>query len=411
MDKVILPPPVPVDPTWGMGDDDLIKPMDKFVTIILTVLCCALPVRAQLAGDPTNPEFIKATLVIADPGDAVYQITGHGFIRMRCQAADLDYVFTFESEDAGGVFGALFRTVNGKFMAVETESYIRDFKDSGRVLHEFPLNLKPLQKQRLWQVLDSLAATGEHKFNIRKESCSGHLLKALDIALAPSRIHVAGYGTMGESNAKVLGEVSADVAPWRHLAIILALGAEGDAADDYHNQGAPTVIAMEWSRFRMVSTRGESVALLSAPDVPFEVPSRDGFEVTPMMVALVILMLSLLSAFCLRSGKLLWMAGVMRWTVASALFAVWVYLVVVVSIPSAIGGWENWNFVLFNPAPLVAMIWLRRNRPVFIAMSVVFMLFGLMAPLLTDTVLWSVGVTGVASAVLFYPWKKKDASS
>lgn len=388
----------------GSGHDDLTKSMDKILTIILTVLCCALPVRAQLAGDPNDPEFIKASLVIADPGDAVYQITGHGFIRMRCEAADLDYVFTFESEDAGGVFGSLFRTVNGKFMAVETEPYIRDFKDSGRVLHEFPLNLKPLQKQRLWQVLDSLAATGEHKFNIRKESCSGHLLKALDIALAPSRIHVAGYGTIGESNAKVLGEVSSDVAPWRHLAIILALGADGDAADDYHNQGAPTVIAMEWNRFRMVSPRGESVALLSAPDVPFEVPSRDGFEVTPMMVALITLMLSLLSAVGQRCGKMLWMAGVMRWTVASVLLAVWVYLVVVVSIPSAIGGWGNWNFILFNPVPVLAMIMLRRNRKVFMVMSVVFLLFGVVAPLLTDTVLWSVGVFGIASSVTFYPW-------
>ena len=49
--------------------------------------------------DRTAEDFVTVSLLVADPGKAVYSTMGHSCLRMQCPTFGLDYCFTYESED------------------------------------------------------------------------------------------------------------------------------------------------------------------------------------------------------------------------------------------------------------------------------------------------------------------------
>ena len=49
--------------------------------------------------DRSAEDFVKVSLMIADPGAAFYSVFGHACLRMQCPAFDMDYCFSYESED------------------------------------------------------------------------------------------------------------------------------------------------------------------------------------------------------------------------------------------------------------------------------------------------------------------------
>ena len=53
--------------------------------------------RAELWKDPN---FVRAYYVVAEPGGALYSIFGHACLHLVCPAYDLDYFFSYESEEA-----------------------------------------------------------------------------------------------------------------------------------------------------------------------------------------------------------------------------------------------------------------------------------------------------------------------
>ena len=49
--------------------------------------------------DRTSGDFVIASLLVADPGTVLYSVLGHACIRLQCPVFDLDYCFSYESED------------------------------------------------------------------------------------------------------------------------------------------------------------------------------------------------------------------------------------------------------------------------------------------------------------------------
>ena len=47
--------------------------------------------------DRSDPNFVKASLLIMSPGDELYSCAGHSVLRLECPKFNLDYCFTYES--------------------------------------------------------------------------------------------------------------------------------------------------------------------------------------------------------------------------------------------------------------------------------------------------------------------------
>ncbi len=375
------------------------------IPILIAAACgllCPQALRAELAGDPTDPGFIRATLLVASPGPAIYQVSGHTFIRMECPSADLDYCFTFENEYAGN-FGQLFHEVDGRFMSWPTADYITQFASEGRTIAALPLNLEPLEKQRLWQVLDSLTMSGLHPFNIRKESCSGHILEAIDISLYPASIKAVGSEIIGRENGRVIKFAIEGEGPWRTAIILLSMGNDADIADRLYNHSCPIILCSEWKDYYVVWPDGHSKHLFQAPDIalqPKELKDTDG--VTPFSVALIFLLLSLISAvssLCHKGRRFV------RWTAIGFICLItagWILLTVICASPSALAGWSNLNFLLFNPLPLLLLPrrgnagWQVILRRILVT---VWLSYGIVGPLITFSIPLAAGLFAISAAI------------
>ena len=45
-------------------------------------------------------DFVTASICVASPGEEMYSALGHACLRLQCPSADLDYVYSYEAEDA-----------------------------------------------------------------------------------------------------------------------------------------------------------------------------------------------------------------------------------------------------------------------------------------------------------------------
>ena len=118
-------------------------------------------------------DFVTASLLILAPLKVLYSVFGHAMLRMECPTHQLDYIYSFESEDDVGTF---MRVVAGKakakYIAVPTDTFLNDCRETGREVRQYRLNLKPREKQELWQLLDNELLLGAHRnFNLLYTNC------------------------------------------------------------------------------------------------------------------------------------------------------------------------------------------------------------------------------------------------
>ena len=111
--------------------------------------------------DRTAEDFVIASLLVADPGTVLYSVLGHACIRLQCPTFDMDYCFSYESE---GVKNRVLDFLAGKLMmglfAIPVEEYCAPYKEDGRGVYEYKLNLPIQVKRELWRILDEKIAEG-----------------------------------------------------------------------------------------------------------------------------------------------------------------------------------------------------------------------------------------------------------
>ena len=111
--------------------------------------------------DRLADDFIEASLIVSDPGNQnLFSVFGHSAIRLQCSTFGLDYCFSYESENLSK---DIYRFASGEMlmgmMAFRLEDYIRlDI----RAISEYPMNLPPVAKIKLWEILDG---------HLREEYC------------------------------------------------------------------------------------------------------------------------------------------------------------------------------------------------------------------------------------------------
>lgn len=143
--------------------------------------------------DRSAEDFVVASLCVAEPTnwrDDALGVYGHAFIRLQCKTFDMDYCFSYESED---INGQLWRYLTGKLkmgmFAIPTSDYIQTYRDWNRAVHEYSLNLPPDVEQRLWRIMDNHVAEGtDLALNLDERGCASSAADYVVEALKPLRI-------------------------------------------------------------------------------------------------------------------------------------------------------------------------------------------------------------------------------
>lgn len=326
--------------------------------------------------DRTDPNFVTASLMVAGPGGALFSCVGHAFIRLECPTFKLDYCFSYESEDVSGrVFGFLSGKLKMGMYAIPTAEYLKTYREEGRSVTQYVLELPPDVKQRFWKIMDDKVTEGiELPYDFENRGCARAIVVNLKEALKPLQMEQPRlpdiYGkTRRELTARALSRFH-----WTRFALHSVCGV---AADRDLRNAEKVVMPADLLEF-LKGARVNGRPVLSKKGEPI---LSSGCQIgesmfTPMMMSWLLVGLSLAGWFVRGRWLTGWVDGFLLGTQSVSGFYM-TYMVFLSRLPTT--GW-NWLIVPFNLLPLVFWRWRRYWAWGFVAILLVWEAFMLLSP-------------------------------
>ena len=309
--------------------------------------------------DRTDPNFVKASLLVMSPGNELYSCVGHSVLRLECPKFGLDYCFTYESESARNrILSFLAGNLKMGMFAIPVSKHLKMCADEGRGVMQYTLNLPPDAKQRLWKYLDCKVAEGVNlPYDYLLRGCAYAAFSAICESLKPNyTLQIDKWPERFDVWTRrefVDAKVDAQVYPWNRFFIHTMAGSEGD--NDVPKAMKVVLSADLLELLRMARVNGKPLVddqgkELLAPTLCVSRP-----VITPMAIAVGLLSVSIVNLFfCNVCGK--WVA--VAFLVLQSLFgAFFTYLIFFSSLPAT--SW-NWQIVPFNLLPLVFWKWRKK---------------------------------------------------
>jgi len=296
--------------------------------------------------------FVKASIVIASPGDVLYSRLGHAFFRMECPAYDLDYCFSYESESIKNkVLRFIIGDLKMGMTAVPTADLFQMYQKSGRTLSLYNLNLADSQKRRLWKLLDDKVGRGMNlPYDYVARGCAYSCLTILEEALYPASITYTdwpGYFLM--TRRELVKRQLMDYPCTRFLLDFLA-GSEGDRNVSCKEKVVTPTDLLYVFQHSMVDGHylcDTDASLLL--DETVILPKRQ-FNL-PLLCSILLLALTLWCV-CFKKHFHEYILLTLQFSVGVFL----TYMIVFSSLPCT--EW-NWLYIAFNPLPLLMWKWRR----------------------------------------------------
>lgn len=343
------------------------------------------------------PDFVTASLLLASPGDKVYQIFGHAAIRMQCPSHGLDNVFSYEVDPGAGFFDVISDNATARFAAVDFNDYVGEFASEGREVVQLRLNLSPVEKQRLWRILDEKAfGTFQSTFNPFGRHCLTMSLDQIDLSLGGGRLRPSRQAASMNNAQKTLA-ASRGGNEWHRIVCLSTLGTSADVTQPLLQ--VPANMAAEYAGWSISDSDGGARPLFTGkPELLTQRAKPVGHSaVTPLAVAVSVAVTALVCAFAARAGHMVAVARAVALTVMTLLAAIW--LALMLCAVSDITASTNWFMVVFNPLPLIGWATLRR-KPFFPLAATVYgavqIAFGALSPLFTSQACAPLSVLAIA---------------
>ena len=304
--------------------------------------------------DRDAPDFVTASLLVIGPGDELYSCAGHAALRMECPTYGLDYCFSYESESVGDKVLAFFRgKLKMGMFAVPTETFLSLYRESGRGVRQYALDLPPAVETRLWKLLDDKVAEGaELPYEFLERGCAQAMFRILIEAVAPTQLDPGRWPEpFLLTRREIVDAAVRDHFPWNRFFLYSLVGVEADR--EVTNQ--EKVVTPDVLRDILGRVRIAGVPVISGPGVELlpETRSRRASRFPPP-IAIAWLVLAVAVANLVFRSRAVDFLFVAVQTLAGCFFA---YLVFVSNLPAT--GW-NWLLVPFNPLP--ALLWKSRGR-------------------------------------------------
>lgn len=187
-----------------------------FAAMALLFLPLHVPAQTSLQADSLDENFVIASIIITDPGLHLYSRLGHVAIRMQCPEHNLDYIFSYESEDASRkVLSFLAGRLHMGLAAISTEEYLNYYREDKRGVMEYTLNLPIAAKQNLWRILDNHAMEGMMlPYDYINRGCAYGAFKLLEEGLLPGRIEFTEWPETFNLTRRELSQLRMKDSPW-----------------------------------------------------------------------------------------------------------------------------------------------------------------------------------------------------
>ena len=306
--------------------------------------------------DRLADDFVFVSLMVADPTnwrDDILGMLGHAFLRLQCPAFDLDYCFSYESENVNTQFSeyAQGKLKMGMF-AIPTDEYLQDYRHWNRAVHEYRLNLPPEVETRLWEIMDNKLSRGlSMKLDLSRRGCAisaVHFIKAalLDIPI------VYPLGTRYETlSRREIMYQDLEAHPWLRLLYGMVIPNDYDKDCPIDEK---LIVPADLAEIWQASTLNGKVFAEYIGDVVHSDHVADTTSpiFTPQLCAWVMLLITLLLiTLGLKGWQWLLLLGIQCFV---GLFLL--YLALFTQLFTS-AGWLM--VVLFNPLPLLLWKWRR----------------------------------------------------
>ena len=299
--------------------------------------------------DRTAEDFVIASLLVADPGTVLYSVLGHACIRLQCPAFDLDYCFSYEAEDVSQkVLSFLAGNLQMGLYAIPVEDYCEQYRKDGRGVYEYKLNLPVEIKQELWRVLDEHVEEGQKlPYDYYHRGCAITIVDFVKEALGELDIVYDKSLYEQTFNAREIWIDGTQRASWvRFIALFIAGGETSVPLCGEKQLIIPTDLVDAWQK----ATVNGKPLLASKPAVLVEgEPQVNDAWFTPMVLAIILLVLSIANLF--------WFRPYFDWLMLTAQTLVGCGMTYLIFFSDLCCTEWNWLIVPFNPLPAIFWKW------------------------------------------------------
>lgn len=299
--------------------------------------------------DRTAEDFVIASLLVADPGTVMYSVLGHACLRLQCPAFGMDYCFSYESE---GVQNRVLAFLAGKLMmglfAIPVEDYCAQYREEGRGVYEYTLNLPIDVKRELWRVLDEHLMEGQRlPYDYYHRGCATTAMEFVKEALGETVIVYDRSLYEHPHTAREMYFEYTKPSMWmRFISVFIA----GNETDIVHTNDRQLIVPMSLVRaWQQAKVNGEPL-LASEPNILVEGEPKvaDGWF-TPMVLAILLLVLAIANLF--------WRPPYFDWLMLAAQTLVGCFMTYLICLSDLCCTEWNWLLIPFNPLPAIFWYW------------------------------------------------------
>lgn len=311
--------------------------------------------------DRLAEDFVEAYLAVADPGEVLYSVLGHACLHLQCPTFGLDYIFTYESEGVRGkVFRFLLNDLNMGMMQMSMDEYLQPYKEEGRGVKEYRLNLPPEVKSELWRMCDERVGQGMYlEYDPVKRGCAISVVHSVEDAIRSANEMTGNnyqivYPEWGNKSNRTIREIFYDNAAkgWGLFwCMTMVSGRYVDNPDIPEKEKliAPFELVERW---QVAMINGIPIITEEPVVLAPSVKQCKGEWFSPLVFALLLFVLSIIGMF--TKNSYLDYAFLSLYTTFSLLIT---YMLVFPSMPNT--DW-NWLIIPFNILPAICWKWRKK---------------------------------------------------
>lgn len=340
----------------------------------LLILALARGAVGASAAPPVNPpeDFVRASVVVTGPGESLYSCAGHAFIRMQCPSEKMDYCFSYESEEISNrVLAFLGGKLKMGMAVVPTEQFVSAYRDEGRSVTEYALNLPIAVKQNLWRVLDNSVDEGmELPYDYLERGCAISVLHFIEEALGAERLEVQDLPPVFAKSRREILASELDHAPWTRVALNVLTNGSANSDVEYKEKAITPTVLIELLKNSRV--KGQPVISSAPNQLSPEIRHIEAGLLSPTVIAILVFILTILSVI---SGR-----GIMLRVLVAIQLCLGLVNVYLIFFSNLCATEWSWLLIPFNPLPALFWKWRAKWELPYSAAIAVWCLVMLFAP-------------------------------